>query len=433
MSNELKTRNNKTSQHSARAPGDGERSLEEKASEDAIAARISRDERNLATYPIALLSFQKQQGRIIRQVRDRRHPLTKKPIKSVWQAEGSVQLGLPTPTDDAVLLVLIEMSREMGFPQDVYFTRYEVLQRLGWPDNQDHYKKIYTALRRLQAVTITSENVFWDTASKSFVSTGFHVIDQFEIVNGRPGRRASGKSTSKKKADTAKETTLDLPFSHFKWSDVIWKSFRDGNLKPISLSFFFSLKLPLSRRLYRLLDSVRHDGKLRYEIGLRKLCEQYLALSPAQYASTYKHTLIPAHQELILSGFLIDAEVVSAKTEEYKVVYTFGVGKGQHAKPLEKLSAHAPTATLSSDDLAATILERLQHDDPDEYRRIRSAAYGHLGSLNIAALNRDPNNAAALRVLSDHMKEIIKDEYEERFTFITSDDPDEKATGEEAT
>jgi hypothetical protein len=113
-------------------------------------------------------------------------------------------------------------------------------------------------------------------------------------------------------------------------------------------------------------------------------------------------------------------------------VYTFGIGKGQHAKPIEKAPPGEEAPPLSSDDLAAVILERLQDDDPEEYRRIRSRAYGELGSIHIAMLNRDPNNAAALHQLQINMMEVVKEEYEEKFTFLGEDEAGEDEAGEEA-
>ena len=101
--------------------------------------RISRDERHLATYPIALLSYQAQQGKTISQVRERRHPVTKKTIKATWKVLGSDEYGLPTANDDAVVMVLLELSREKRFPREVTFSRYDLVRRLGWPDNKASY------------------------------------------------------------------------------------------------------------------------------------------------------------------------------------------------------------------------------------------------------------------------------------------------------
>jgi hypothetical protein len=184
-------------------------------------------------------------------------------------------------------MVLLEISREQGFPREVTFSRYDLLQRLGWPLNASSYDKIKRAFARLNAVTIQSENVFWDERAGSFVATGFHLIEEYKLIT-KPGRRKNGD---------------DGALSWFRWGEPLWGSFRQGNLKPISLDFYFSLNLPIARRLYRFLDLVRYDGKPRYRIGVRKLCEEFLALSSQQYLSKYKDVLKGAHEELVESGY----------------------------------------------------------------------------------------------------------------------------------
>lgn len=277
--------------------------------------RSSRDELHLATYPVALLSFQAKQGKTIVQTRETRHPITKKPITSTWRVMGSDALGLPTPTDEAVLMVLMEISREQGFTQEVTFTQLDVLQRLGWDRSQTSYKKLVLAFERLTSVTITSQNVFWDATNKAFVQTAFHLLEEFEIV-ATPGRY--------RKAKDGEDSSKGAAMSRFVWGTPLWRSFKDGNLKPISLSFYFELSLPLSRRLFRFLDLVKYDGKPVYRIGLRKMCEQFLAVSPAKYPSVYKNTLCPAHEELIEQGFLRDVRYEANKAGDGEnVIYTF--------------------------------------------------------------------------------------------------------------
>lgn len=300
--------------------------------------RSSRDERHLATYPVALLSFQAKQGKTIVQTRETRHPISKKPITSTWRVMGSDALGLPTPSDEAVLMVLMEISREQGFPQEVTFTQLDVLQRLGWDKSQSSYKKLVLAFERLTSVTISSQNVFWDATNKAFVQTAFHLLEEFEIV-ATPGRyrkaktnigeeaKASqtGKGADKSQGkDAGKDTGKGAAMSRFVWGTPLWRSFKDGNLKPISLSFYFELSLPLARRLFRFLDLVKFDGKPVYRIGLRKLCEQFLAVSEAKYLSVYKNTLRPAHDELIAQGFLREVRYEANKAGDGEnVIYTF--------------------------------------------------------------------------------------------------------------
>jgi len=306
--------------------------------------RISRDERHLATYPIALLSYQSKRGATISQTRERRHPVTQKVVEATWKVLGSEEWGLPTPSDDAVVLVLLEITRELGFPQEVYFTQRDILNRLGWPDNRGHYRKLEVAFNRLNSITIQSKNVFWDTTAGAFVNTGFHLIESFEIIS-KPGRRKSANG--------------ELPLSRFVWGEPLWRSFKDGNLKPISLSTYFSLHLPIARRLYRFLDLVRYDGKPKYRIGLRKLAEEFLGLSHAKYLSTYKNTLAPSHDELVAMGYLASVSYEEARAGGENVIYRFAPREADkafeaHESPGQPLFSGASSETDASSEANAS-------------------------------------------------------------------------------
>ncbi len=329
--------------------------------------RISRDERNLAVYPIALLSHQVQHGKTISQTRERRHPISKKTIVATWKVLGSEEWGLPTPTDDAVVLVLLELSRELGFPQEVYFTQLDILKRLGWSSSRADYRRLEEVFNRLHAITIQSKNVFWDATAGAFINTGFHLIESFEIVS-KPGRRKSADN--------------ELPLSRFVWSETLWKSFREGNLKPISLSFYFSLKLPIARRLFRFLDLVRYDGKPRYRIGLRKLCEEYLALTAKPHLSTYKHRLAAAHTELIEGGYLRAVEYETARTGGENVIYIFPSPAEKFALPTEatpEKSTIRPDTSVSTSVLASGVANQPASTQSERAQIARACHAVYLG------------------------------------------------------
>lgn len=362
------------------------------------AERISRDERHLASYPIALLSYQAARGKTITQHRTVRHPLTKKPVQATWEILGSDKLGLPTPSDDAVIMVLMEISREQNFPREVVFSQYDVLKRLGWSMSQGDYQKLALAFERITATTIQSKNVFWNEQAKAYLNTGFHLIESYEIV-AKKGRR---------------KATVELPLSRFTWGEPIWNSFRDGNLKPIRLDFYLALHLPLARRLYRYLDLIRFDGKATYRIGLRKLCEEYLAVSPAKYPSIYKQTLQPAHEELVNAGYLADAYYEEAKSGDGdNVVYTFvakekfqALSTSTSEETVEEIRTAIAAADLidpkaEEDARLDTLFETLHFEQQD---RIRAEARERLPEFLRANLSQP----VAKRTYQENIRQIVK-------------------------
>lgn len=331
-----------------------EEALAEAIEETAEEARVSRDELILARFPISTLIFQSQKDVVIRQTRQSKHPVTRKAITQEWIVEGSPTIGLPSAGDEPVLLVAIELTREAGWPQTVYFSRRDFLERLRWEDSKASYGRLQLALQRLASVKIHSQNVLWDKASKRFFNHTVNVMQEVAWIAGHRGRHRSLPSGA--------APAPELPLSYFVWSDAFHRSMQQGNLKPIDLNIYFSLRLPVARRLFRLLDAVRYDGKPKWEIGLSLLCQEYLSMAPAKYPSLYKRTLEPAHAELTQVGFLDRAEIGAARTKEgFKVSYWF--------TPRYTKRQNAPNLDLHEITLREMIEEgRLSLDNLDSIR-----------------------------------------------------------------
>src|SRR4051794_11468876 len=108
---------------------------------------VGRDEMNLAEFPITLLS-----DRADRDVKT-----------IVFEGEhgqltitGSDDHGLPTAADSDVIVALIQLTKVKNDFTDptVTFTRYEVLELLGWPNDGRHYRRLDESLRRWVGVTL---------------------------------------------------------------------------------------------------------------------------------------------------------------------------------------------------------------------------------------------------------------------------------------
>ncbi len=273
--------------------------------------RIGKDDVNLVEHPFASLS-NTPEVQVIENEWDTKHPLTGETITAKWRVEGSHQLGLPCAVDERVYLVLMELTREAGFTQKVQFSLYDVLKRLGWSHNARNYESLRDSLRRLNSVTITSENALWNPEAQAFVDVGFHLIDEYRVVASKPGRKSTGTPPS------------EAHMSHIIWGREIHDSFRHGQIRSIDLGFALSLKGAIALRLYRYLDKKAYDGKTTFEIELKRLCEMHLGMASATYTSTLKTRLKPAHDELQTRGFLGETTYEPMKTRKgEKVCYTF--------------------------------------------------------------------------------------------------------------
>jgi hypothetical protein len=123
--------------------------------------RDGKDELNLAEFPLCAIG-------------DRLEPHQKTLVfeDSIWDATrgeriprqltitGSDAYGLPTALDDAVLLGLIQLSKQHQFAdRRVSFTRYQLLQMLGWRDEGKTYERLEQSLNRWTGVTLSGQGV----------------------------------------------------------------------------------------------------------------------------------------------------------------------------------------------------------------------------------------------------------------------------------
>lgn len=277
---------------------------------------------NLVEYPFASLWKNTEPGTEILHEWETEHPITGRSLKAFWRVTGDPKLGLPTPSDEQVYLALMELTEESGLHSpSVHFTRHDLLRRLNWPVDQHYYNLLRDAFTRLGAVFITSQNAFWDAKARSFKTIGFNLIDNFEILEERRGR--------KRREAREPEAQISLPMSFFKWNDVLFESFQSGYIRAIDLDFALSLRSSIALRLYRYLDKKSYDGRKEFEVELAVLCERHLGMKPCRYPSKFKERLFPAHEELLARRFLsgVRYEPMSTKKAE-KVCYTFAERRG---------------------------------------------------------------------------------------------------------
>lgn len=264
-----------------------------------------RDEMNLAEFPITLLSLQNPSGAsTLEFVQRARDPETGAPVARTLTVDAG-RAGLPTASDEEVLLVLIQATKlRNGFAcEKVYFSPYELLKLLKWDTNARAYRRLRESLQRWVAVRLSYENAWYDNAAKAWVSRDFSVITQLDWYDG--GRRA--------KAGTGQGA---MPFSNFTWNPVVFQSFRDGYLKRLDYGFYIALRHPVARRVYRFLDK-RFYRIPSWRFDLAEFAFQHVGLSAASGTSTaaaggpgytnvnkLKKKLEPGLAELEEKGFL---------------------------------------------------------------------------------------------------------------------------------
>jgi hypothetical protein len=249
---------------------------------------VSRDEMNLAEFPLAVLSTRVDNKIKTLEFTDYSRGPKGEMIERRWIITGADKFGLPTATDDDVVLGLIRLSMDQDFRQPkVYFTRYELLKTLRWSTEGRSYQRLVKSLDRLSGVRIRSSNSFYDNASKSYQTSNFGIIDAYEINDERAGGEKN---------------------SFFIWSEMLFDSFKSGYIKKLDLDLYFSLKSAVARRLYRYLDKHFYFKNV-LDAHLFTLAFEKIGLSRSyKYVSSIRQQLTPALKELVSIGFLSSFE-----------------------------------------------------------------------------------------------------------------------------
>lgn len=265
-----------------------------------------KDELNLAEFPIAALTDRVPDGQTTLVFEDKLERRDSPPIVRRLTIMGTHKHGLPTSLDDEVLVGLIQLTKRRSNFTDpkVQFSRYELIELLGWPQSGQSYRRIEEALHRWVGVLLMYENAWWDNAAKSWVDENFHVLDNVTLYD-RERRRPSPRSKSGKadKGGVAKPDRTPLPLSSFRWNEVIFQSFQSGNLKQLDLEFYLRLRLPTTKRMFRFLDK-RFYRRARLDFDLRTLACEHIGMSRSYAPTELKRRLKPALEELEQLGFL---------------------------------------------------------------------------------------------------------------------------------
>lgn len=252
---------------------------------------FSRDEMNLAEFPLAVLSTRSNPQIKTLEFSDTQRLKTGELIERKWIITGADKFGLPTSTDDDVVLGLIKLTMDSGFrDRKVYFTRYELLKALRWSTEGRSYKRLIKSLDRLSGARIRASNAFYDNTSKAHQTVNFGIIDAYEINDGRGSKSLSDENGG--------------PQSFFIWSEVLFSSFQAGFIKKLDLDLYFNLTSAVSRRLYRYLDK-HFYFRQNIERKLLPFAFEKLGLSRNyKYVSSIKQQLESALEELKSYNFL---------------------------------------------------------------------------------------------------------------------------------
>lgn len=248
---------------------------------------LGRDELNLIDFPIATLQHQQPVGK------DGKRPDELVCVIESYDADlnrivprklirrTSSRHGFPTPLEDEVLIALLSLTgikNNFTAPR-VEFRNAELLNLMDWPNNGTSSQRLSVALDRLTGLKLKYENS-WTTEDGEFrkdFTTG--LLESYRFTQRTRGRRLTNAEQS-----------------WVQWSSEVFADVQRGNVKMLDTGEFYSLKLPVSRRMYRFLD--RHlGGKPHFDMELTAFAA-HLGLTQIEHTGKIKERLKPAIREL---------------------------------------------------------------------------------------------------------------------------------------
>jgi hypothetical protein len=245
------------------------------------------DELNLAEFPLAVFSRRRSSDQKTLAFEDEVFDDgAKRTVQRRLVISGSDRLGLPTPADVDVLLVLILFSKQRDNfeARVVSFSRYELVELLRWNHGGGSYRRLDESLQRWASTTLYYHGAWWDRSVRCWQSKTFHVIDTLDLR----GRGRTG----------AAELRCSLA-----WNEVLFQSFQAGSLKVLDLDTYFRLKRPAARQAYRFLDK-RFYHRKRLEFDLRIFACEHVGLSRQHDSAQLRRALDSVLRELEAIHFL---------------------------------------------------------------------------------------------------------------------------------
>ena len=373
----------------------------------------AKDELNLAEFPIAALTDRVPDGQTTLVFEDKLEQREGPPIIRRLTISAPPKHGLPAAVDDEVIVGLIQLTKRRNNFTDpkVHFSRYELIEVLGWPQNGQSYRRIEEALHRWVGVVLMYENAWWDNAEKSWVDESFHILENISLYD-RERRRLGGKkaapATGRRGTKRPEPEGAPLPLSSFRWNEVIFRSFQSGNLKTLDLDFYLQLRLPTTKRMFRFLDK-RFYRRTRLDFDLRTLACEHIGLSRSYKPTELKRRLRPALEELEQLGFLEPLPEAERYVWQARGSWRILLARGPRGRAEE--AAEGTEAAPGSQPLAAMLAARgvspkaaaeLVEQHPADRVRAKLAVYDWLVASGDKRVQKNPAGYLVASIRSDY-------------------------------
>jgi plasmid replication initiation protein len=205
---------------------------------------------------------------------------------------------LPGTFDQDVYVELLHRYGESGSPADgaVTFTLHAFLRSMGRRADGRTYEQLRAALTRLERTTLESVGAYWSSASGT-ADVSFTVLTAVAVQRRRVADREQLHLFGNLAAGEPGDARVII-------SPTVRANLAARHTISLSTSRYHALSSPVARRLYRMLEVARADGRLSWRVSLERLAEQ-LPLTQ-RYPSHLQRVLQPAHEMLLSAGLVRD-------------------------------------------------------------------------------------------------------------------------------
>ena len=277
------------------------------------------DELNIAEFPLSIMGKRPEGVKTLEFCDTVLDSGAGKEVTRKLTVTGSDLYGLPGESDEDVLVVLMYLTNAAGFKSPtVNFSRYALIDLLGWSHGGKNYERLEASLNRWLGVTLYYEKAWWDKRQKTWVNQNFHILSSLSLYD--------------RKGDWSQN---ELSLSSFTWNEHIFDSFLVRNTKSLDLNDYFSLTLAPAKRMYRFLDK-RFGAKKGnvWRFDLKEFACEHIGFSRNYDSAQLKRKMQPSIEELEEHGFL--------KPMDEAERFPKGARRGEHFIVVEKAPKPEP-------------------------------------------------------------------------------------------
>lgn len=241
------------------------------------AALIARTHRAFGLFPSALLLLGYGETEIIKSrsftttVTDPNNTAVERKLEMVTDSE----LGLPRGTDPLVLGGLLTLLFEKGEQtNNLVFRKSELLNILGWDNTTAARQDIEGALKRYYATSYRGVNVWSNPTQAGRIEEERRLIVGYKFVDERKTRYLADKLRTNKESVTGGHRQ----FTQISFNPEFLNDVRSSGVA-IDFKLLRSLRSPLTRRLFELVNLLADEGKRDFDFDLNELAHEHLGLS----------------------------------------------------------------------------------------------------------------------------------------------------------